>query len=86
MDLHEEIARLAYELYERGGRAEGRDRENWLEAEKIIKARHAGDLGVARQMELSAESVAKKVKEAVKETVSGVKSAAKKVKTTAKRA
>lgn len=85
MDLHEEIARLAYELYERGGRAEGRDRENWLEAEKIVRARHAGDLGVARQMELSAESVAKKVKEAVKETVSGVKSAAKKVKTTAKR-
>lgn len=86
MDLHEEIARLAYELYEKGGRVEGRDRENWLEAEKIVRARHAGDLGVARQMELSAESVAKKVKEAVKETVSGVKSAAKKVKTTAKRA
>lgn len=86
MNLHEEISKLAYELYEKSGKAEGKDRENWLEAEKIVRARHAGDLGVARQMELSAESVAKKVKEAVKETVSGVKSAAKKVKTTAKRA
>jgi len=86
MDLHEEIAKLAYELYERSGRAEGKDRENWLEAEKIVKARHAGDLGVAKQMELSAENVAKKVREAVKETVSGVKSVAKKVKTTSKRA
>lgn len=86
MDLHEEIAKLAYELYERSGRAEGRDKENWLEAEKIVMARHAGDLGIAKQMELSAENVAKKVREAVKETVSGVKSAAKKVKTTPKRA
>ncbi len=87
MNLHEEISRLAYELYERSGRADGRDRENWLEAEKIVKARHAGEAGVTRkQMELSAEAVAKKVKEAVKETVSGVKSAAKKVKKTTKRA
>ncbi len=41
MDLHEEIAKLAYELYEKGGRLEGRDLENWCEAERIVLARSA---------------------------------------------
>ena len=40
MDLNHEIADLAYELYLNSGRAEGRDIENWLEAERIILARH----------------------------------------------
>lgn len=41
MNLHEEIAMMARELYEKSGRVEGRDRENWLEAERIVLARHA---------------------------------------------
>ena len=36
-DLYEETVRVASELYEKNGRAEGRDLENWLEAEKIMK-------------------------------------------------
>lgn len=39
MDLHEEIAKFAYELYEKGGRLEGRDLENWCEAERTVLAR-----------------------------------------------
>lgn len=35
-DLWERIARKAYELYERGGRREGRALEDWLEAEAIV--------------------------------------------------
>jgi hypothetical protein len=42
MNLQEEIARIARELYEKSGRIEGRDRENWLDAEKIVLSRHAG--------------------------------------------
>ena len=42
MNLQEEIAMVARELYEKSGRVEGRDRENWLEAEKIVLTRHAG--------------------------------------------
>jgi hypothetical protein len=42
MNLQEEIAMVARELYEKSGRVEGRDRENWLDAEKIVFARHAG--------------------------------------------
>jgi hypothetical protein len=41
MNLQEEIAKVARELYEKSGRIEGRDRENWLDAEKIVLARHA---------------------------------------------
>lgn len=41
MSLHDEIARVAYDLYEKGGRTDGRDSENWLEAEKIVLARNA---------------------------------------------
>jgi hypothetical protein len=41
MNLYDEICKLAYELYERSGRREGRDAENWLEAERIVIARYA---------------------------------------------
>lgn len=41
MDLHEEIRKVAYELYEKSGRIGGREFENWLAAEKIVMARHA---------------------------------------------
>lgn len=42
MSLHEEIAKLAYELYERNGRVDGREKEHWFEAERIIMAQNAG--------------------------------------------
>ena len=35
MDLNSEIEKLAYELYEKSGRIEGRDLDNWLEAKRI---------------------------------------------------
>ena len=51
MKRHEEIQKLAYELFEKSGRFHGREIDHWLEAERIIKARqmnmHAVDLMVA---------------------------------------
>lgn len=44
-DLGHEIARVAYELYESSGRVDGRDVENWLEAERIVMARIAAKEG-----------------------------------------
>jgi hypothetical protein len=35
----EEIARLAYELYEQRGRTPGNELADWLEAERILRAR-----------------------------------------------
>ena len=42
MNLHEEIAETAYELYEARGCIHGCDFDDWLEAERIVLARHAG--------------------------------------------
>jgi hypothetical protein len=39
-NINDEIAKVAHELYEKGGRVYGRDVQNWLEAEKIVLARH----------------------------------------------
>jgi len=36
--LYEEIAKVAYEIYEKSGYIEGRDLDNWLEAERIVMA------------------------------------------------
>jgi hypothetical protein len=41
MDLYEEIAKVAYELYEKNGYIDGRDLDNWLEAERVVMARLA---------------------------------------------
>jgi len=41
MKLREEIAKVAYELYEKSGCIPGRERQNWLDAEKIVLTRHA---------------------------------------------
>ena len=37
MDLHDLIQLVACDLYVRSGNAEGRDMENWLQAEWIVK-------------------------------------------------
>jgi len=46
--LHDEIARVAYELYKKRGMAQGYDLKDWLEAEKIVREKHERH---AREME-----------------------------------
>jgi hypothetical protein len=41
MDLYNEIAKVAYELYEKSGYIQGCDRAHWIEAEKIVMVRLA---------------------------------------------
>jgi len=43
VNLHDKIAQMAYELYEKSGKVEGRDLGNWLEAERIVMAQHRGE-------------------------------------------
>jgi len=40
MRWYDEIAKVARELYEKSGRIEGRDLDNWLEAERIVMERY----------------------------------------------
>lgn len=44
MNLYDEIAKLAYELYEKSGCIPCRELENWLEAETIVLMRHASQV------------------------------------------
>jgi len=39
VNLHEEILTVARNLFERSGKVEGRDLDNWLKAERIVMAR-----------------------------------------------
>lgn len=41
--LEEEIRQVAYELYVKSGCIEGRDFDNWLEAERIVLARYESE-------------------------------------------
>jgi len=39
-NLHDEIAKVAYDLYQKEGCPEGRHLVHWLEAEKIVKEKY----------------------------------------------
>jgi len=53
--FREEIVKVARDLFEKRGRVEGHDLDNWLEAERIVMSQH-------RQREnLEAEIPAKKM-------------------------
>lgn len=68
MNLHDEIAKVAYELYEKSGRIDGRDKANWLEAEQIVKSRNISDnlTTKIKQIGDSAEDYIRTTKEIVK--------------------
>ncbi len=68
MELREEIEKVAYEIYLNGGRVDGRDVDNWIEAERIVKARRAA----------AAPSAKKAVTKTAKSAGAAPKAAAKK--------
>ncbi|HET6515479.1 MAG TPA: DUF2934 domain-containing protein [Thermodesulfovibrionales bacterium] len=43
-DVRDEVARVAYELYEKRGRAHGYELTDWLEAERIVMERYANEI------------------------------------------
>ena len=42
MNLHDEIASIAYELFESRGCVHGYDLDDWLNAERIVLVEHSG--------------------------------------------
>jgi hypothetical protein len=38
--FYEEVAKVAYDLYEKRGRVHGQDMEDWFKAEMIVKKRY----------------------------------------------
>ncbi|MEM7828319.1 MAG: DUF2934 domain-containing protein [Candidatus Aenigmatarchaeota archaeon] len=51
MDLHDEIAKVAYELFLKRGCVHGHDLDDWLEAERIVLARYQAQLKESEVME-----------------------------------
>jgi hypothetical protein len=51
--LHQEIIKVAHDLFERSGRVKGHDLDNWLEAKRIVMTRY-------RHQEFEAKMPAKK--------------------------
>ncbi|HEY7160895.1 MAG TPA: DUF2934 domain-containing protein [Acidobacteriota bacterium] len=43
MERRNQVEELAYKIYETSGRAEGRELDNWLEAERLIMIQEAHD-------------------------------------------
>jgi len=43
-NIHDEIAKVAYELFEKSGKMYGYELENWLAAEKIVMERQASEI------------------------------------------
>lgn len=43
-NIHDEIAKVAHELFVKSGRMYGYELENWLAAEKIVKERHSREI------------------------------------------
>ena len=62
MKLHDEIAKIAYQIYEGSGRLEGRELDHWLEAERIVMAQHREQ----KKSEVKSSSTIKKKKSSTK--------------------
>jgi hypothetical protein len=60
---HQEIVKAAHDLFERSGRVDGHDLDNWLEAERIVMTRHR------QQQNLEAETPARKMTSTAKESI-----------------
>jgi hypothetical protein len=59
MKWYDEIAKIARELYEKSGKVEGHDLDNWLEAEKIVMKQYREQ--EMRKAESSSSPIKKKV-------------------------
>lgn len=43
-DFYDEVARVAYDLYEKRGRIHGHDTADWLKAEMIVKKKYEKEM------------------------------------------
>lgn len=99
MNLYDEIAKTAHELYVKSGCVSGRDLENWVEAERIVKARYGAEESPKKNPSVTTENIAgkkaapviakeapKKAEPVIAKEVAPPKKAAEPKKTPAKRA
>jgi ActR/RegA family two-component response regulator len=74
MTLHSEIAKCAFELYEKGGRKQGSDVDNWIEAERqILKVQTSLPSSVLTGIQAKPENVGEKKTKSKKKSPSKAK-------------
>ena len=56
MKLYDKIARIAYDLYEKTGIVDGRELDNWLEAERIVMSLHTEQKKLETRLPFSLET------------------------------
>ena len=61
MTMYDQIAKVAYSIYEKNGKVEGRDLDNWLEAEKIVLGQEHKRQGKISEIPANNKKVAKRV-------------------------
>lgn len=72
MDLYEETARVAYELWDKRGRGPDKDREDWYKAESIVRAQYGQPrAGAGEAEEASIETDKTAPKEASEKPANG---------------
>jgi hypothetical protein len=54
--LHDRIARVAYDLYEKKGRRNGGQEEDWIEAERIVRAQLAKEAAPKKAQKAASEA------------------------------
>jgi hypothetical protein len=59
-NIHDEIAQVAYELFEKRGRVHGHELQDWLDAEKAIAARSAKGKEKGKTMKSTKPETAKR--------------------------
>ena len=68
--LYDEIARVAYDLFEKNGRKHGHHLNDWFEAEKMVKARHAEE-SAKKVADIAGAENAERVRRKRKEVTGG---------------
>jgi hypothetical protein len=84
-NLYDEIARVAYELYEKCGCIHGHDIEHWFEAERLVITRLQSETGEKPGKPETPRKASRKTAEKTGETRAKPKRAASKTKKTSKK-
>lgn len=88
MNLYDEIKKEAYSLYEKNGMIEGRDIDNWFEAERIVLEKRKAKEGAEEELteaDTMKDMLIKPLSQAKKAPSKEVKKEAPKKRTSAKK-
>ncbi len=68
-DFYDEVAKVAYDLYEKRGRIHGDDLADWLKAETIVKKRYEKEMAGVKEKPAAAKAKSPVTKQRKKHNV-----------------